>query len=327
MLGKKVVPKLILQPKEGKSSRSFGKRTAKSRFDSRWVLTIILGVTVLLSVFFYLKNRVSQAITEIKSPLIISNVPPEKKFDPSPVLGKIQALTQDLRGKYGVAVYRLDDGKEYGVNEDEAFPAASLMKLPVLATLYQEAEQGEINLGTEYILKEKDKVLGNGFLLNQPAGSHYTYRQIVEYMGHYSDNTAYMVMTSLLTRDRIQQTINNLGMKTTLADENQTSPADLRVFFRDLYQGKILNKDDRDEVLGFLTKTIFEDRIAAGVPANIRVAHKVGTDLGTYSDAGIIFAEKPFVLVIMSKDAKEDEAKEVLPKITEAVWNFENPSP
>jgi len=41
-----------------------------------------------------------------------------------------------------VAVYRLNDGKKYGVNEDEAFPAASLMKLPVLATLYSRSRTG-----------------------------------------------------------------------------------------------------------------------------------------------------------------------------------------
>jgi len=42
-------------------------------------------------------------------------------------------------------------------------------------------------------------------------------------------------------------------------------------------------------------------------------------DLGTYSDAGIIFAEKPFVLVIMSKMPKKTKRKKFLPKITEAV--------
>jgi beta-lactamase class A len=75
--------------------------------------------------------------------------------------------------------------------------------------------------------------------------------------------------------------------------------------------------------LKFLTKTGFEDRIPAGIPKEVRVAHKIGTEIGVFSDAGIVFSQKPFVLVIMSREAKESEAKEVLPKIAKAVWEWE----
>ena len=57
------------------------------------------------------------------------------------------------------------------------------------------------------------------------------------------------------------------------------------------------------------------------------MAHKIGTIAGTYSDAGIIFGEKPFVLVIMNKEVRESEALEVLPQITQAVWGFETAFP
>jgi beta-lactamase class A len=80
----------------------------------------------------------------------------------------------------------------------------------------------------------------------------------------------------------------------------------------------------REEILKFLTKTAFEDWLPAGLPVDTRVAHKIGKDIGTFSDGGIVFAQKPFVLVIMSKNARESEANEALPKITKIVWEFEN---
>jgi len=50
----------------------------------------------------------------------------------------------------------------------------------------------------------------------------------------------------------------------------------------------------------------------------------VGTDIGVISDAGIVFGKRPFIVVIMSSDVLEKEAKEVLPEIVKAVWEFES---
>lgn len=291
---------------------------------NRWALAVLFLLTILASAGFYLKTEIPKYWEKINSPTIISTVPKELKFDPSPVLEEIGNLTKDLWGTYGVYVYQLTDGNKYGVNEKEIFPAASLMKLPLIAGLYQEAEAGKISLETEYQLVEKDKVLGAGILQSKNAGTVYTYRQLIQYMGQYSDNTAYTVMLRVLGKEQMQKTIDDLGMESTSLQNHETTPADIGLFFRKLYKGEVVSSEDKDEILKFLTKTGYEDRIPAGLPTGTRVAHKIGTDIGTFSDAGIVFAKKPFVLVIMSKEAKESEAKEVLPKITEKVWEFEN---
>jgi len=63
--------------------------------------------------------------------------------------------------------------------------------------------------------------------------------------------------------------------------------------------------------------------LPAGMSKKIKVAHKIGRDTGTFSDAGIVFADKPYIIVIMSKEARETEANEVLPKISKIIWDFE----
>jgi beta-lactamase class A len=294
---------------------------------------LIIGlflVTVLLSGFAYFQPQISGFFQKIKkapekitSPLVITGGKEMKKFDPSPVLEEIKNLTKDLLGTYGVYVYRFEDGQEYGLRQHEIFPAASLMKLPVILTLYQEAEVGRIDLDTEYKLLEKDKRRGAGVLQGRPAGEVYTYRKMAELMGQYSDNTANNVLVKILGPQKIQQTIDNLGMKKTNFTEYETTPYDIGLFFRKLYDGGVVTSKHKEEILKFLTKTVWEDRIPAGIPAGVRVAHKIGTEIGVFSDAGIIFSQKPFALVIMTKEAKEVEAKEVLPKIAKAVWEFE----
>jgi len=294
---------------------------------------LIIGlflVTVFLSGFVYFQPQISGFFQKIKktpekitSPLVITGGEGMKKFDPSPVLSEVKNLTKDLLGTYGVYVYRLEDDQEYGLRQNEIFPAASLMKLPVILTLYQEAETGRIDLGTEYKLLEKDKRGGAGILQSRPAGEVYTYRKLAELMGQYSDNTANNVLVKILGVEKIQQTIDSLGMKKTNFAEYETTPWDIGLFFRRLYEGGVVSSQHKEEILKFLTKTGWEDRIPAGIPQEVRVAHKIGTEIGVFSDAGIVFSQKPFVLVIMSKEARESEAKEVLPKIAKVVWEWE----
>jgi len=294
---------------------------------------LIIGLfltTVFLSGFAYFQPQIFAFFQKIKktpekitSPLVITGGKEVKKFDPTPVLEEIKNLTKDLLGTYGVYVYRFEDSKEYGLHQNEIFPAASLMKLPVILTLYQEAEAGKINLGEEYKLLEKDKRGGAGVLQSRPVGEVYTYRKLAELMGQYSDNTANNVLVKILGPEKIQQTIDNLGMKKTNFAKYETAPQDIGLFFKKLYEDGVVTSQHKEEILKFLTKTGFEDRIPAGIPKEVRVAHKIGTEIGVFSDAGIVFSQKPFVLVIMSKNARESEAKEVLPKITRAVWEWE----
>ncbi len=290
----------------------------------RWSIVIFFLITLLAIGAVYLKTALPLFWQKITAPLIITNNQSTLKFNAASVLEEIQSLTKDLRGKYGVYVYQLETKNQYGVYQKEKFPAASLMKLPVMLLFYQEVEKGNLEPETRYALKESDKVLGAGILQGKTAGSIYTYRQLIEYMGQYSDNTAFKVMRRILGDDKIQETIDDLDMTETSLEDFETTPEDIGLFFQKLYQGKIINSNDRSEFLDFLTKTAYEDWLPAGVPKKIKVVHKIGQDIGTFSDGGIVFADKPYVIVIMSKDARGIEADEVLPKISSLVWDFEN---
>jgi len=288
-------------PAKGWSSLGKEKRKweRKSRKNGRWAILILFFLTVFACLFFYFQVELPRLWQKAASPAIISSLPEEAVFDSGPVLGQIETLVKNLRGEYGVFVYRLDSGESYGVKGEDVFPAASLIKLPVMLTVYQEAEKGNSNLED--------------------------YRDKLEAMGKRSDNNAFNQVVKTLGATKIQKTIDDLAMNQTSFAENKTSPADIGLFFRELYGGRLIADEHKDEFLGFLTDTIYEDRIPAGIPDNVRVAHKIGTETGAFSDAGIIFAEKPFVLVVMSDGARESEAKEVIPKIAKAVWEFENP--
>ena len=321
----KFQPRSSLKQDQKRTAKNLEKKL-QSKLDGRWTIIGLFSLTILASLFFYLQTQLPEFWQNVSGSIVISSVSEKEKFDPTPILKEVQSLTKDLRGVYGVYVYRLTDRQEYGLYQDEVLPAASLMKLPVMLTIYLEAEKGNFSLETEYELKAEDKVGGAGILYGKPIGSTYTYRQMLEYMGHYSDNTAYKAFLRILGQEKIQSVISAVGMAETNLNENETSPEDIGLFFRKLYRGELLSTAHQEELLGFLTQTGFEDRIPSGLPEDVRVAHKIGTEIGNYSDAGIVFSQKPFVLVIISENARESEALESLPKITAAVWGFESVS-
>jgi len=299
---------------------------------SRWAIVVVLAGSLAACGVLFFYAKIADFRSGLTEPWRLSSVVEQTgeevaRATPTPdtgeLLTQVGEITEGLRGKYGFYVKHIGNGSDYGLKQDEVYPAASLMKLPVIIALYEEAETGKLDLETEYVLKAADKAGGAGVLQGKANGSSWSYRQMVEMMGKYSDNTAFAVFRRLLGDERIEKTIGKIGLEKTSLASFESSPAEIGKLFYWLYSGG-LAKNSREEILAFLTETIYEERIPAGVPEGIRVAHKVGTDLGVFADGGIVFAEKPYVLVIMTEGARDDEAKEAVVKISRAVWNFEN---
>lgn len=228
--------------------------------------------------------------------------------------------TKEVSGVY--AFYLIDLGKNFsfGVNEKESMQAASLIKLPTLAALYKEAEDGNIDLETKYSLKNTDKIGGSGSLSGKAAGTILTYRDLARLMGKESDNTAWGIIKRVLGDEKINQVTTEMGMKDTNLSENKTTPIDIGLFFQKLWEGNFISKDSRDEILDYLTDTIYEGWMVAGVPADIRVAHKYGRETRTVNDAGIVFSKYPFILVLMSDGVILKEADGLFPGLAKGIF-------
>ena len=64
-------------------------------------------------------------------------------------------------------------------------------------------------------------------------------------------------------------------------------------------------------MIAILERQHFNDRIPAGLPEGTRVAHKTGEITKIQHDAAIVFAERPYVLVIFVRglqDARKGSA-------------------
>ena len=283
---------------------------------TRQAVIILLTATVGLAFFFHLLSFLPEVWRKFRLPIIIKSIGVE-----APIEKDLWRLVAQAEGVYGICIIDLGKGDTFGINESEVFPAASLMKLPLIYAFYQQVELGKIDPDEQYSLEEKDKIEGTGSVYQQPVGTVYTLHNLVVLLGKQSDNTAQNVLVKILGKEKIQAAIIDLGMKQTSYTNWETTPGDVATFWQKLATGQILTSAHRQEIIDFLTDTIFEEQIPAGLPEGIRVAHKVGVDEGVLHDAGVIFADQPFVLVLMSKGVNVSEAEKLFPKITKLVWD------
>ena len=67
----------------------------------------------------------------------------------------------------------------------------------------------------------------------------------------------------------------------------------------------------------------FNDRIPAGVPENVDIAHKTGSIKGVRNDAGIVYPPngQPYVITLFSKRLVDERAGVVaLAELSRVVW-------
>src|SRR3954447_3516420 len=79
-------------------------------------------------------------------------------------LDRITAETADFPGTIGYYAKNLCTGQEIGQNADLELPTASVIKVAIMAELYRQFENGEIDLGERVELKASDWWGGTGIL-------------------------------------------------------------------------------------------------------------------------------------------------------------------
>jgi beta-lactamase class A len=92
---------------------------------------------------------------------------------------------------------------------------------------------------------------------------------------------------------------------------NSTTARGLLVLFDQLAHDAAVDARADAAMIEMLKQQSFNDAIPAGLPAGTAVAHKTGNITRIHHDAGIVFAERPYVVVLLVRgiqDRKESAA-------------------
>ena len=244
---------------------------------------------------------------------------------------KLEEISLEHEGVYGVAVLDPLSGKRVSLRGDEEFMAASIGKLPVLATLYRTAAQGELDLEEQIpVLPEDIRDYGDGELPAFPVGDFFSLRESAYRMVNHSNNITWSMLDRRLEAQRIRKELEQMGLRSSRYSDNLsgyfTTPNDVLLLLEKIADPQYTSEKLSEEMLEAMKETNLEDRIPERLPLNVSVAHKTGSYEKNFGDAAIVFhkdsqgIERPYYLVVLSKGTSEYEARDAMQSISLAVY-------
>lgn len=294
---------------------------------NRWFVGILFLATGIFSIFFWLKGRSGPLLQPYKVSYNVqssrTDITKDTSESTSTFVKTLRDTLDSSQGRYGVYVYRLAEDKGYGINQDVIFPAASIMKVPIMTAVLQQVDAGALQLTDTYTLTAADIRTGSGPIEFMAPGTKLTVEYLLKVSGQNSDNTAPVALTKLVGQSTIVQMISKLGMIKTDFGANTTTASDLTAMWKTLYSGKLLSQASHDLLWTDLQKSIYEDRIPQGIPKDTIVIHKVGSDLDIWADSGIVMSSNPLVITILNQGVDLSESKLMVPKLAKMIWVFE----
>ena len=232
---------------------------------------------------------------------------------------KVINYLKNRKGNYGLYYYNLLSGEEVKYNANKTFPAASIIKIPILCEFFKEVEEGKIKRDELIPINMDDKVGGAGILHELRDGIKMRLDELALLMITLSDNNATNIIIDKLTMDNINSFLANRDCSTRLqrkmmdfkarknGKENLTNALEIGSILKDIYERKIdgISNKHCEEIISIMSKQIIRDKISFYIPEDdwSKVASKTGTLDKVEHDASIFdFSEQKFILVILSKD-------------------------
>jgi beta-lactamase class A len=209
------------------------------------------------------------------------------------------------------------------VRPDDVFPAASIIKLAIMLTVYRAYERRTAAPDEWITLLPGDITEGAPILGDAHSGQRWPINVLVNAMIKYSDNIASNALISHFGFAAINASIHRAGMTHTVlarhfAGEvppgrrnlNVTTPHDIGVLLYQIERGAhegiptVATPESCRAMVQTLLGQEYREMIPAGVKRHVPIANKTGELDNVRSDAAIVdpLSEAPYILVILSRD-------------------------
>ncbi|MBI3297600.1 MAG: serine hydrolase [Elusimicrobia bacterium] len=246
---------------------------------------------------------------------------PAEPGAPDPFRASFDAMTAELeraaasrRWRTALYVKDLQRGWEWSYHSDDLFPAASLIKLPIMIGVFEKIQRGQLSLYSKLKLRRTTRMGGSGSLKWSRDGTSYTVRYLLEKLIKESDNTAMMLLLDEVGIGFLQQYFPQMGLVYTeinpdglrlssdqVRGENYTTAREMGVLLERIYRGELVNGFASELMLDILKRKRARSRLAKHLPPGWQIAHKTGLLRRSCHDASIVFSPNgDYVMVVLT---------------------------
>ena len=252
-------------------------------------------------------------------------------------LAALKKDLQNLMNQYpqiepAIYAWEYENGRYIEINADKIYPAASIIKIPVLVRMFKSIEANQMTVYDEMTLTDYYKSSGSGSLQYAQSNRKYTLDQLAKTMIEDSDNTATnMLMSKMGGMDDINIGLREWGISKTfvrtwlpdLNGTNKTTANDIAKILYNLDNPGFLNINSREYIIDYMSHVKNDRLIAAGLGEGALFVHKTG-DIGSMlGDAGIVYAQngkKYIVVILANRPYNAPQGKEFIVKASNLIY-------
>jgi len=263
---------------------------------------------------------------------------------------QLEKAVSDFRGTAGVYVYCPDRKIEAGVNADSIFPTASMIKVPILCTLWQEIGEGKLDPDS-VIRFYPDSVgyrwKGEDALARFAPGEEIQVRQLMTHMITFSDNHASLYLQRLAGGGeavnrwlqlhgfyylRVNSRTPGREIAYTHYGWGQTTPREMAALLLKIRRGEVVNPLVSEAIYRHLTRIYWTGEALSQIPPGIQAASKQGAVDESRSEVILVNAPHgDYVFCVITKnqfDTGWDDHNEgfaLIRNISRILWHFFEP--
>ncbi|HWL39559.1 MAG TPA: serine hydrolase [Gemmatimonadaceae bacterium] len=252
-----------------------------------------------------------------------SEAPPVVRADTASLRRVLDSIADAHQGIVGYAVLDLETGSRLERRGNETFPTASLIKVPILVTVFDLVADGRLSLDDPLTVLKIDQVPGSGIIQYLHNGIVLTVNDAAWLMTTISDNTATNLLLDRIIIRRVWAKMDSLGLKQTRVHSKSflrnssvamdssvkyglgvTTPNEMARLFELMARGRAVNPAADSTMLGILQHTNDEtllQRFAGGA----RAAHKTGATDAVRTECSLFYLRNRVVACVMTKENKD----------------------
>ena len=230
------------------------------------------------------------------------------------VLTAIAREMDTIPGHLGFYYKNLTTGYEFGIREEEAYLAASVIKLPLYLHILQQCADGKLDMEEVLTVTREDKMPSCGALTLFTGDVDVNIRTLCRLMIVLSDNTATNKLISRCTIPGANEGFRKMSLQQTVLRrllfdaeasarglQNTVSPKEMGMLLERLYRNGHVSPEASKEAMDTLLLQQVDHKLG-GKLFDAPIAHKTGEDENLSNDVGIIFAKEPFVICFTGHD-------------------------
>lgn len=249
-----------------------------------------------------------------------SRTVPLARADTAGLRRQLDSIAGAHRGVVGYAVRNLDTGEALALRGDSTFPTASLIKVPIMVTVYDLVAKGMLKWDDPLTVLAIDKVPGDGTLHYMHDGTVLTVNDATQLMMITSDNTATNLLIDRIIIRRVWQKMEALGLPHTKLHSKTnyrissvamdssvkyglgvTTPSEMAGLFALLAQGRVVSPAADSAMLELMERNQ-DFQLLQRWAGGVRAPHKTGATDAVRTECALFYLQSRVVACVLTRN-------------------------